>query len=165
MIQSDREGEVRSNPRREFLRHTVHVPLEVDRVDAAESSTEGRGVNISHGGLAFLSDACPEVGDVLRIRIPTVDPPFEGRARVAWCRPEGDRNLVGVQFLDAQAAFRSRMVQQVCSIENYRKEVREREGRDLTAQEAAAEWIERYGGRFPDSETAYSGGESGRRSK
>jgi hypothetical protein len=45
------------------------------------------------------------------------------------------------------------MVQQVCSIENYRKEQREREGRRLSTQEAAVEWIEKYAGRFPDSET------------
>jgi hypothetical protein len=143
----------RSNPRREFLRHTVHVPLEVDRVGGSEPEVEA-GINISHGGLAFQSTVCPEVGDILHLRIPTVRPPFEARARVAWCRREGDRFLVGVQFLDATAAFRSRMVQQVCSIENYRREVRRREGRSLTPQDAAAEWIARYAGRFPDSETA-----------
>jgi hypothetical protein len=46
------------------------------------------------------------------------------------------------------------MVQQVCSIENYRREVQQREGRALTTQEAASEWIAKYAGRFPDSETA-----------
>lgn len=132
----------------------MDVPLEVERLDDPASLTE-RGINVSHGGLAFLSTSCPAVGDILAIRIPTVDPPFEGRARVAWCRPESDRYLVGVQFLDTGAAFRSRMVQQVCSIENYRREILEREGRALTTQEAAAEWIERYAGRFPDSEIAY----------
>lgn len=153
-------GQVHSNPRREYLRHTVHVPLEVDRVGEPESLTE-EGINVSHGGLAFLSTTCPSVGEILRIRIPTVKPPFEGEARVAWCRPESGRYLVGVQFLDAQAAFRSRMVQQVCSIENYRTEVEREEGRVLTGQEAAAEWIEKYAGRFPDSETVHPGDGAG----
>ena len=92
---------------------------------------------------------------VLHLRIETVDPPFEADARVAWCRSEGDGYLVGVEFLDAADAFSSRMVQQVCSIENYRQEVREREGRDLATNDAAKEWIEKYAGRFPDSETVY----------
>lgn len=147
------------NPRREFIRHTVDVPMEVERVGGPAGLTE-RGLNVSHGGLAFLSTTCPEVGEILRIRIPTVEPPFEGRARVAWCRPEAGKFLVGVQFLDSEAAFRSRMVQQVCSIENYRKQVREREGRSLTTHDAAAEWIERYGGRFPDSETTSPGADA-----
>ncbi|HUG42093.1 MAG TPA: PilZ domain-containing protein [Longimicrobiales bacterium] len=146
---------MRNNPRREFLRHAVDVPLEVDRVGESAPLTE-RGINVSYGGLAFLSTTCPEVGDILRIRIPTVEPVFEGQARVAWCRPEDGKFLVGVQFLDRSAAFRSRMVQQVCSIENYRKGMQRREGRALTAQEAATEWIARYGGRFPDSETTYA---------
>jgi hypothetical protein len=145
---------VRSNPRREFLRHTVDVPLEVERVGESTSLVE-LGVNVSHGGLAFVSNSCPEVGEIVRLRISTVEPPFEGRARVAWCRPEGEEFLVGVQFLDASEAFRSRMVQQVCSIENYRKEVQEREGRELTTPEAADEWISKFAGRFPDSETIY----------
>jgi hypothetical protein len=142
------------NPRREFVRHTVDVPLEVERVGASEPLLE-QGVNVGYGGLAFVSTVCPSVGDILRIRIPTVVPVFEGKARVVWCRPESGKFLVGVQFLDSSVAFRSRMVQQVCSIENYRKETKEREGRVLTTQEAAAEWIARYAGRFPDSEIAY----------
>lgn len=149
---------MRTNPRREFLRHTVDVPLVVERVGES-LPLEEQGVNVSHGGLAFVSSSCPAVGEVLQLRIPTVKPAFEGQARVAWCRPEAGHYLVGVQFLDPKAAFRSRMVQQVCSIENYRKEVREREGRALTPQEAADEWIQKFAGRFPDSETTYADGE------
>ncbi|HEX2094119.1 MAG TPA: PilZ domain-containing protein [Longimicrobiaceae bacterium] len=146
---------MRSNPQREFLRHTVHVPLEIDRV-ADTTPTVEQGVNVSFGGLAFLSSACPAIGEILRLRIPTVEPPFEAQARVAWCRPEAEKFLVGVQFLDSTDAFQSRMVQQVCSIENYRREVQQTEGRDLTTQEAATEWIAKYAGRFPDTETTYA---------
>jgi hypothetical protein len=143
---------VRSNPRREFLRHTVHVPLELDSIAGSAPLVE-HGVNVSLGGLAFLANTCPDIGEVFRLRIRVVEPAFEADARVAWCRPEAEKFLVGVTFLDATAAFKSRMVQQVCSIENYRQEVQQREGRALTPQEAASEWITKYAGRFPDSET------------
>ena len=56
---------------------------------------------------------------------------------------------MGVQFLDATDAFRARMVEQVCTIERYRTQVREQEGRELSAHEAAAEWIGKFAGRFP----------------
>jgi hypothetical protein len=144
-------GSRKDNPRREFIRHTIDVPLEVETLSRPQARRE-QGINVSSGGLAFLSSTCPSVGDMIRLRIPTVEPVFEAAARVAWCRPEEEGYLVGVQFVDAAAAFRSRMVQQVCSIENYRKEVAEREGRVLGTQEAAEEWIEKYAGRFPDSE-------------
>jgi hypothetical protein len=142
----------KTNPTREFLRHTVNVPLEVETVAEGEP-TPAEGVNVSFGGLAFRSNICPPSGGIIRLRIPTVEPVFEANARVAWCRTEEDGYLVGVQFMDSSDAFQSRMVQQVCSIENYRKEQREREGRRLSTQEAAVEWIEKYAGRFPDSET------------
>lgn len=142
--------ETRTNPRRRFIRHTVNVPLEVELLPGAQPAAE-QGVNVSHGGLAFTSDARLEPGRIVKLRIPTVEPPFEARARVAWCRPEDGRFLIGAEFLDPDDAFQSRMVQQVCTIENYRREVLEREGRALDTNEAAAEWIRKYGGRFPDA--------------
>lgn len=144
--------------RRQYVRHTVGVPLEVARL-GDPSRVQEAGVNVSHGGLAFLSSWCPHVGEVLQLRIPTVEPVFEARARVSWRRPEAGGFLVGVQFVDAGDAFRSRMVQQVCAIEHYRDEVRAREGRELTTQEAAAEWIARHAGHFPGAETMPPEGE------
>lgn len=143
---------MRSNPKREFIRHTADVPLEIEEI-SGEAPHEGRGVNVSVGGLAYLSNSCPSEGQIIELRIPTVDPPFEARGRIAWCRPENTQFLVGVQFLEASDAFRARMVQQVCSIERYRREVEEEEGRSLSPHEAAAEWIKRFGGRFPDART------------
>lgn len=142
----------RTNPRREYIRHTVGVPLEIRALRGAELRAETS--NVSFGGLAFVAERCPEAGEIIELRIPTVEPPFEARARVAWCRREEESYLVGVEFLDSSDAFQARMVQQVCSIERFREEIAAKEGRDLTTQEAAAEWIQKYAGRFPDAEIA-----------
>lgn len=135
------------NPRREYIRHTADVPIEVRTVDG--EAAQGTGLNVSHGGLAFVSELCPAEGATIEIAIPDVSPPFQAHARVAWCRPEADAFLVGVEFLDSSDAFRARMVEQVCTIERYRQEVRETEGRELSTHDAAAEWIRKYAGRFP----------------
>lgn len=135
------------NPRREYIRHTADVPIEVRTVDGEQA--HATGLNVSHGGLAFVSELCPAEGATIQIAIPDVEPPFQAHARVAWCRPEEGAFLVGVQFLDATDAFRARMVEQVCTIERYRQKVLDEEGRELTAHEAAAEWIGKYAGRFP----------------
>lgn len=137
-----------ADSRRQYVRHTVGVPLEVERIGEPIPLVEA-GVNVSHDGLAFLSTWCPQVGEVLQLRIRTVEPVFEARAQVTWCRPEDGKFLVGARFLDASDAFRSRMVQQVCAIERYRTELREQEGRELSTEEAATEWIARFAGRFP----------------
>ncbi|HUP88379.1 MAG TPA: PilZ domain-containing protein [Longimicrobiales bacterium] len=131
---------------RKFIRHQVDVPLEINQV--ASSGRARRGINVSHGGLSFMNDDPIEVGATLELRIPTVEPPFEVKATVIWCKPEDDGFCVGVAFLDAGDAFHVRMVEQVCAIESYRKHAEE-EGRKLSTQEAAAEWIVKHADHFP----------------
>lgn len=150
MDETEVDTRSRYNPRRAFIRHTAGVPIEV-RALASSAAKQLESVNVSVGGLSFVSDQELEIGSVIQIRIAEVDPPFEAAARVVWTGPEGDRWCIGVQFLDANDAFRARMVEQVCAIERYRQEVEEEEGRKLTTAEAAAEWITRYAGRFPDA--------------
>jgi c-di-GMP-binding flagellar brake protein YcgR len=136
---------------RRYIRHTINVPLEVTASGTMQNAAE-LSVNLSHGGLAFASEECLAAGSLIELRIPTVDPPFDAKARVVWCRPENSKYLVGVEFLDKADAFRSRMVEQVCTIEEYRQQVRRAEGRTLSSQEAAEEWIVKYAGAFPHAE-------------
>jgi hypothetical protein len=42
-----------------------------------------------------------------------------------------------------------RMCEQVCHIENYRNEVKAAEGRELTPEQAAVEWVSKFAARFP----------------
>jgi hypothetical protein len=68
---------------------------------------------------------------------------------VAWCRKAGRGFDVGVRFEPDCSAFVMRMAEQICYIEQYRRDVRLREGRQLTSDESAAEWITRFAARFP----------------
>lgn len=134
--------------RRAFIRHTAGVPIAVSRVDGRAAHAR-QSVNVSEGGLSFVSDDYIPLGAVIEVRIDTVSPPFQAQARVVWSSPEGDAWCLGVQFIDPADAFRARMVEQVCAIERYRHEVRAAEGRQLTPAEAATEWIGKYANRFP----------------
>jgi hypothetical protein len=135
------------NTRRRFIRHAADVPIEVSAVDGGAQHTR-TGVDVSVGGLSFLSDDVPPVGALVEIRIDSVQPPFTARARVVWARREAEGCRVGVQFLEHNDAFRARMVEQVCAIEQYRKQLAAA-GRTITREAAAREWIERYGSSFP----------------
>lgn len=150
MSEAGTETTERYNPRRSFIRHTAGVPLQVRTLDGASTPTR-QSVNVSQGGLSFVSECEIPLGTTLQIRMPEVDPPFEAAARVVWMSPEEGNFCIGVAFLEPADAFRVRMVEQVCAIEQYRRQVRDGEGRELTAQEAAAEWIGKYAGRFPDA--------------
>ncbi|MCL4801280.1 MAG: PilZ domain-containing protein [Burkholderiales bacterium] len=134
---------------RQFIRHPAEIPIEVRREDQP-SQASPRTRNVSLGGLAFRSPQRLEPGTVVEIEIPFVLPGFRTAARVVWCNPCGEAFELGVEFLDAEDAFRARMVEQVCHIEEYRRAVARDEGRELSTEEAAGEWIARYASQFPD---------------
>ena len=135
---------------RRFIRHPSDIPIVADyklpRLKAAESE---RLKNISAGGLSFLSGSRLDVGVVVRILIPVVNPAFEIAARVVWCARTNGTFDVGVEFLEPDTVFEARMIEQVCHIEHYKRQVFEKEGRVLTNQQASLEWIAKCAADFP----------------
>lgn len=134
---------------RSYIRHPADIPIEVSAAGTSVRPVR-HTFNVSVGGLAFESNFAFLPDAIVAIRIPGVRPVFETRARVVWCSVGAQGYELGVEFLDPEDAFRARMVEQVCHIEEYRDEVRRTEGRRLTAEEAAMEWIGKHAAEFPD---------------
>lgn len=135
---------------RQFIRHPTEVTIEVS-AEGGSDRAPGHSRNVGIGGIAFHSDRALAAGMIIAVRIPLVRPPFETSARVVWCRQTEHGWDLGVEFLDPDDAFRARMVEQICHIENYRKGIERSEGRSLTAEQAAMEWIGKYAAEFPDA--------------
>jgi hypothetical protein len=135
---------------RQFIRHPADIPIEVFAHDQLAHARR-HVYNVSLGGLAFQSDRAIDLGVIVEVRIPFVRPTFETKARVVWCHARETGYELGAEFLDPEDAFRGRMVEQLCYIENYKKTVFQTEGRLLTAEEAAMEWIGKYASEFPDT--------------
>ncbi|PID42105.1 MAG: pilus assembly protein PilZ [Proteobacteria bacterium] len=133
---------------REYIRHPASIPLEV-KAKAMARRYHLKVKNVSYGGLSFASPTALEKGSVIVIEIPSVKPAFLVSAIVRWCRKNETRYLVGVRFLDEEDAFRARMVEQVCHIEEYRAAAKREEGRELSENEASIEWIEKHATEFP----------------
>jgi hypothetical protein len=132
---------------RTFIRHLSDIPIEVKTENLNVEKNESLN-NVSFGGISFRSDTAFDAGSVLFIKITSVRPLFEARAKVIWCRQDGEHFEVGVEFLETTDVFRIKMVEQICRIENYKKEILEKEGRALSGQEAALEWIGKYADDF-----------------
>lgn len=135
---------------RQFIRHPTEIPIQIRR-DRRRAAAAPPMRNVSLGGLAFRSEADLEPGSIVLLRIPFVRPQFASRARVVWCSAANGAFEVGVEFLDVEDAYRGRLVEQICHIEQYRRDVLKSEGRKLTSEEAAAEWIAKYASEFPDT--------------
>jgi hypothetical protein len=133
---------------RRFLRHPADIPIEC-RLTRHGPSRRDRLKNISAGGLCFETSEALQRGCLIQITIPVREPAFKATGTIVWCRRTNSHYDVGVQFADADTEFAVRMVEQICQIHHYQREVLEREGRSLSGAEAAAEWVAKYARDFP----------------
>ncbi|MCO6414367.1 MAG: PilZ domain-containing protein [Thiogranum sp.] len=134
---------------RSYIRHPSDIPIEY-QVDTSDTGVSREHLNdISTGGLSFNADHKLDIGTMITIRITSVEPCAEVKGQVAWCRSEGSSFVIGVAFLDEDDLFRLRMVEQICHIEHYKAQVLATEGRRLSSEQAAREWIRKFAGKFP----------------
>lgn len=133
---------------RSYIRHPSDIPIQV-QVSALKTQAGQRLTNVSHGGLAFESPAAISSGTVIQMNIDVVEPGFEAEGVVTHCHEEADHFIIGIEFTHHDDLFVARMVEQICHIEHYKREVAEREGRHLSGQQAAKEWITKFAASFP----------------
>lgn len=132
---------------RRYPRHAVDMPIRLYPV-AGQPQLQLR--NYSFGGLRCVSPCLLPVGTLVEIEIPDIHPPtYYGQGMVMWCKAEGELFELGVRFLSAQEQFESCMAEQIHHIDVYRRRVCELEGRELSVEQAAGEWISEYAQRFP----------------
>lgn len=136
---------------RQFIRHPSNIPIEYCFLDKPVCMLDSIN-DVSVGGLSFQADNYIQPDSWLHLHIPINDNHFEIDAQVRWCKQREDQHFdVGVLFPDEKKAFSARMVEQVCYIEEYKQTVFEQEGRELSGDEAAAEWISKFATDFPQT--------------
>ena len=139
---------------RKFIRHPVDLPIQVTSScveDENDETTDQTITNVSLGGLAFISPNPLDVLERVRVSIPILERDNTLIGNVMWCEKyaTGSGYEIGIEFEKSRDVFRLRMIEQICHIEHYRREILRVEGRELSAQEAADEWIAKYAGDFP----------------
>ena len=142
------EPRQKSPGKRRYIRHPSEMPLQFCR-QGDMAPCERRLRNISQAGLCFRSGMPLSRGDRVHIRIPVLEQRFEADGGVVWCRRAGNEYDVGIQFVDPDVRFAVRMVEQLCHIDAYRRKVLRDEGRELSSEAAAEEWIARFAAGFP----------------
>lgn len=132
---------------RQYTRHDASIPIEVSL--SGDSANSKALVNLSVGGLCCEADQPIAVGTVIDIQIPGSSPLYQSQGVVAWCSKIGHSHYeIGVHFQNSEQAFRARMVEQVCQIERYKKLILQTEGRHMSSEEAAREWIDKFAAKF-----------------
>ncbi|HET8711247.1 MAG TPA: PilZ domain-containing protein [Spongiibacteraceae bacterium] len=134
---------------RKFVRHPSSIPIEL-AVERVSNPRTPELCNISNGGFACAVDEPIPVGAAIQLRIPMIWPDYRGCGVVVWCHPTPPRYEVGIEFR-MQDLFKTKMIEQLCQIEHYRRQVMSDEGRDLDGEQAAQEWIALYARDFSES--------------
>lgn len=134
---------------RRFIRHPADFPILVSAA-GSNNGEQASLCDISQGGLACRLPRQLASGDSVTLCIPSLQPDYRFSGRVVRCHPCAKGFRVGIKFNDATESFKCRMVEQVCQIEHYRRELH-RVGCELDSETAAQEWIACFGGEFAET--------------
>jgi len=136
---------------RKYIRHITGVPIEVSLdytpVNIVDSEDDTI-TNVSLGGLSFIANDRLDIDNHIEVRFPILSKDSVLGGKVVWCEKTARGYEVGLEFDDPEELDRLKMVEHICHIENYKKEIENREGRQLNSEQAAHEWISRFAGDF-----------------
>ena len=133
---------------RNFIRHPADIPIKIIK-NGSEDCNRQPLQDISIGGLRCWFNEPLAIGTEIIIIIDLVEPVLEIPGRVIWCRAVDDSYELGIEYRGEEDVYRLRMVEQICHIEHYRNEILLREGRNISSEQAAREWIVKFAGDFP----------------
>ena len=134
--------------KRRFYRHPVSVPIQYH--ESQSRRFEGSSsVDLSEGGICFLAERFLAKGAGVNLKIPVGDTVFEVQGQIAYCSRVATLNMyrTGVQFSDATSAFRAKLAEQMLKIKEYKKHL-EDEGKNMSEEEAARQWIAKHAKHF-----------------
>ncbi|PAU65262.1 pilus assembly protein PilZ [Pseudomonas sp. PIC25] len=132
---------------RRFLRHPSEMPVELVLGEQTLLPSQ-RLHNISLGGVACNSSCGFPPGTPIELRIPLLGDDAHYAGVVAWCRKQEADYLIGIAFVDEDNLFRARMVEQICHIEQYRRQREQETGEAIPVEACAQEWISRHAADF-----------------
>jgi len=134
---------------RRHIRHVTGIPIEVTLDFNHSYQVEDDSItNVSLGGLCFIASDRLDVDESSQVRFPALNQERSLDGKVVWCNKTNKGYEVGLAFDDPAEIERLRTIEQICQIENFRKEQEEQAGRKLSSEQAAREWVNRYAGEF-----------------
>jgi len=133
---------------RKHIRHNTGIPLTVVHEN---NQYEFVLLNVSMGGIACKGGKQFAVHTEIQLHIPPLRPDYKAPGRIIWCKKvqdlsEHDCYELGIEHCGKKDKARLRMVEQISHIEHYRIDIKITEGRILTGEEAALEWVSKYSG-------------------
>jgi hypothetical protein len=131
------------------IRHPDEIPLDLQVVEQPQVPDN----SIMPLDLVCKSPAMLASGLQVSIRADGLLNAPSITGQILWCHACHDHYELHIRFSSDEHAQRMRMFEQVCHIHHYRQSVQEHQGRTLSDDEAALEWIAKYAALFPSADT------------
>lgn len=134
----------RSDDGRRNIRHASSMPVRLERTEpVVDASTQLR--DIGQGGVGLVSKQPLQPGETCRLMFGLLEYPEPVVGKVVWCKPAETAGsyAAGVQFVEEHPYSHARLVVDVCHVEFYRRDQRQRLGRELDHATAVQEWRNR----------------------
>ncbi len=102
------------------------------------------------GGLSFVWPSRLSKGASLTLSIPVKEKVFDLKVRVAYSKgyKKSNQYHTGVSFLNSPDAFKAKLAEEVLHIIEYQKSVSRELGYELTEEQAAQRWVNKYAEKF-----------------
>ncbi|MFH1848279.1 MAG: PilZ domain-containing protein [Candidatus Omnitrophota bacterium] len=136
--------------RRRFIRHPICYPLEFEHA-TKKINRRCQTLNISQGGLLFLSRRPVDIGSMIVMKLPLQEKLFKVMAKVLHVSKDPDNPKlydIGVSFCRYADAFKVKLIEQIYLIDEYRTLRSIQLGREVGFRDASEEWIQRYSKSF-----------------
>jgi len=134
--------------RRKGNRHALRVPVGYQPA-AEERAVVTSSMDISEGGLCFLSDQEISPGTLVHLTLAIDDHYHQFDARIVYSFKEAIGQFrTGLYFHNPSDAFKAKLAQQILKIKQYRKERSRDLGYEVSEEQAAIDWVQQYAAEF-----------------
>ena len=128
---------------RQYVRHATETPIQC-MTPHGQLSDNPVMRNVSKTGMCFTTGTKIDPKSNVQLKIPFHGADVELLGTVMWCHDMESHFELGVRFDDNRPDTTTKMIEQICSVEEYRQQVKERERRQISSDEAAREWMEKF---------------------
>lgn len=129
-----------------FVAHPEDIPIHIEEVNSVQHSTLDLD---GFGGISYLCEKPYTAGQSIQIKLAEIDPDFCVVGRIFKCEKENGVFRIFIEFPKKEDCYCVRMIEQLSHIEHYRRQAKQ-QGRRLSFNEAAAEWIKKFAASFPE---------------
>lgn len=129
-----------------FVAHPNDIPLHIEEVNHSYSQ-ESLTVD-GFCGISYLCERSYQSGQSVQLKLTEIDPDFCVIGRIYQCVEEDNSFRIFIEFPKREDCYCVRMIEQLSHIEHYRRQAK-LQGRRLSFNEAATEWIQQFASTFP----------------